>query len=312
MIDADEVVTEEAEAFTEQWLKLWHRATEILQGVGWTWPRDAGSDFNLDLMRPPEGKALTRWAADLAEVDASKARAFVADRPNEFIRDASAVLTSLAAIMDAVASATTDRPHVRAGALWGLNAATYMLRRHGQLETLESLNEAQHGLALLTANVGTLAASVAEHQTEARRIENEAERHRRNVMRLLVTADAYRLAKQKAESDRDRLAAEVGPSRRNLAKVNATRSDTADERYRGHLREWLHGLWADDPETSLVSAPMLWRWYNGANPSAAQEGREVHTYWPDDLAAAAAVRKIKREWGPPEAASPSSADAPEG
>lgn len=172
MIDLEqgEALTEWDEAFLTQWLKLWFGATEALMAAGWRPERG----LHTDLWTPPEGVAVTTWAALCLRYDAEDARAIRECSDDPFVHDAADAMIALWSIADAIAHAGSNKAQARQAALWGLNAATYMIRRHPQ-SVFAHIAAAAHA-ELGRAKVALEAhAKVARRQSEAA-IETAAKR----------------------------------------------------------------------------------------------------------------------------------------
>jgi len=76
MIDRDEGphLTDEDEAFIEQWLKVWFGATFALESAGWKPERG----LHTDMWTPPPDVPATVWAAQCVNFDAEDAREIAA------------------------------------------------------------------------------------------------------------------------------------------------------------------------------------------------------------------------------------------
>lgn len=205
MIDDNEPVTEEASAFAEQWAKLWATASAAMQTVGWD--NDKHGTFYGELWEAPQGMSRTRWAADLAMLEATDAKSFAEANGNAFVMDAALTMMSLAFVLEGVAEAEADRATVRAASLWSLNAATYMFRRHAQLPAIKDALAAQQA-----------ATDAANHMREA---------ERRLAPKLLVSERQAEAAEKTAQMRRDRWHPQGKAIARQVLGANPYATDTA-------------------------------------------------------------------------------------
>lgn len=193
MIDNDELpVSDEDEAFLEQWLKLWYLAAETLTAAGWR-PR---LGFHTDFWLPPKGIPRTVWAEQCVSHDAHDARQIKARTNDPLVIDAADAMLALSFVVEAIAKPGVDRSAVRAGALWGMNSATILLRRHlttGPISAALEAEAARDMAARELESFRAIAAPIIAANRKRGEKSAETNRARAEAWRLLAYKEACRI-----------------------------------------------------------------------------------------------------------------------